>query len=103
MNNNKKKQRKESRKLKQAKQGIGKELRRKDMSKDRILLLKEQKKLILEYIDNEHISMNQTKTEKIVEEIKSQGGVDSTTFWETKTLKNRREMHRIIHFRFQNS
>lgn len=80
----KKKEWKVDRKLKQAKRRVIKELRKKDLLKEEIKVLKEKKKLILEHIESEHVNRNIKKTEKIVEAIKHQGGVDSTTFWIAK-------------------
>ena len=87
-NRNKKRRKKISkskvnRKLTSVKKQIVKKIKNEENEKDK-KLLKRRKSLIDEYIDNENKEKRRVKVNKIVEEIKKGGGVDSETFWKVR-------------------
>ena len=72
-----------NRKLTKAMKNITKSLRSKNISKDKIRLLKIQKELIRDHIDQEEKEKNAARVLKTVQEVKKMG-VGSTTFWDVR-------------------
>ncbi len=80
------------RKLQVAKKMIIKELKAQNLGKEEIRILKVRKNLINEHIEKEHWKKNHKHVCGEVDKIKSEGGIDSTAFWELKQrLEGRRE------------
>ena len=71
------------RKLTAAKKKITRQLK-KTTDKDRIKKLRERKKIIKQQIEEEEQKKEKTRINKIVEEVKKGGGVNSNTFWEVR-------------------
>jgi exonuclease III len=79
----KKKEWKAARLLRKARKNIKSQIRKEKNKKERRILL-QRLKLIGEYIDNELKQKRTVKVNKIVEEIKKGGGVDSEVFWKVR-------------------
>ena len=73
-----------NRKLESFKKKIIKELKRKDLDKETVRLLKVEKMLICEHIDKEKQNKHHQNVNMEMEKIKKEGGVDTTAFWELK-------------------
>jgi hypothetical protein len=54
------------------------------MSKEKVMKLKLQKKVIQHMMDKEHMMKENKRITKIVEEVKESGGVNSTRFWDVR-------------------
>ena len=73
-----------NRKLEIIKKRISKKLKRKELDKETIRLLKTEKNLINEYIEDERKKKHHQRVDLEVNNIKKEGGVNSTSFWELK-------------------
>ena len=73
-----------NRKLLKIKKRITKQLKKQGTDKEVIRLLKVEKNLIDEFIEKENMKKNYENVNKVVRKIKSEGGVNSTAFWEFK-------------------
>ena len=79
------------RKLTVMKKEITKELKKK-LSAKRVKELKDRRKLIQQQIDDEERLKEYTRINKIVDEVRKSGGVNSTMFWEVrKRIQGKRE------------
>ena len=73
-----------NRKLVKMKRRIVKQLRDQRLSKEDVRLLKVEKNLIEEFMGEEKEKKNHEDVDKVIDRIKSEGGVNSTAFWELK-------------------
>ncbi len=72
-----------NRKLTTAKKAITKELK-KAVDREQIILLKQRRKIIIQQIEEEEHKQEYNRINKVVEDIKRAGGVNSNTFWEVR-------------------
>ena len=85
--------------LMRSKHAVTRQLKTKMVDKEEIQLLKKRKLLIMEHIDEERMKENNRKVEKVVQEVKEDGGVNSATFWKVKrrlTGRNNNELAAIL-------
>ena len=75
---------KANRKLLKVKKQITKKLKNQGLSKEEIRLLKVEKNLVEEFLYEEKSKKNYEEVNNVVQKIKSEGGVNSTAFWELK-------------------
>ena len=81
-----------NRRLQKAKKNVSKALKAQHLDKEEIRILKIRKNLINEYMEKEHWKKNHQHVCEEVNKIKSEGGIDSTAFWELKRrLEGRKE------------
>ena len=80
----KKSQWKVNRHLMKAKKMVNRELRCQNLSDEKVKILKTRKKLLIQYIEEEDKKRSHNKVTKQVAEIKKEGGLNSTAFWEMK-------------------
>ena len=73
-----------NRKLEAAKKRVTRELKVHGIDKEEIRILKVEKNLIAEHIEREKQKKHHLNVTKQIEQIKTEGGVDSTAFWELK-------------------
>ena len=73
-----------SRKLTAAKKEITKDLKTKNLTSEQVKLLKERRRMLIELIEEEEQAKEYARITKIVDDIKRDGGVNGTTFWEVR-------------------
>lgn len=87
-----------SRKSTAAKKDITKDLKTKHLSAEQVKLLKERRRMLIELIEEEEQTKEYARITKIVDDIKKDGGVNGTTFWEVrkKLCKPKKEAGHVI-------
>ncbi len=85
-----------NRKLTAAKKSIARELK-KAADKEQIVLLKQKRKIIIQQIEEEEHKQEYNRINKVVEDIKRAGGVNSNTFWEVRDKITNRKLEEPDH------
>ena len=63
---------------------ITKQLKKRDIGKEEIKILKKRRQLVLEHLEKERALENKRKVDRVIQDVKENGGVDSSTFWKVK-------------------